>query len=132
MDCIFCKIASGELPSKKVYEDAHTLVFMDIAGDVDGHMLAIPKKHFENIFDCDGETLGRLMRTVKLVAEHCVKECGYDGVNLLNANGASAGQSVPHFHIHIIPRKSGDAITAWPQFNGAKSPIDEVWQALKL
>ena len=132
MDCIFCKIAAGELPSKKVYEDAHTLVFMDIAGDVDGHMLAIPKQHFENILDCDGETLDRLMRTVKLVAGHCVKNCGYDGVNLLNANGESAGQSVPHFHIHIVPRKSGDAVTAWPNFGGANSDPDAIWQTLKL
>ena len=132
MDCIFCKIAAGELPSKKVYEDEHTLVFMDIAGDVDGHMLAIPKRHFESILDCDGETLNRLMRTVKLVATHCVKNCGYDGVNLLNANGESAGQSVPHFHIHIVPRKSGDAVTAWPNFVGAKSDPDAIWQTLKL
>ena len=132
MDYIFCKIASGELPSKKVYEDAHTLVFMDIAGDVDGHMLAIPKRHFENILDCDGKTLDCLMHTVKLIAEHCVKHCGYDGVNLLNANGTSAGQSVPHFHIHILPRKSDDGVSAWPKFDGAKSDPDAIWQTLKL
>ena len=132
MDCIFCKIAAGGLPSKKVYEDERTLVFMDIAGDVDGHMLAIPKRHFESILDCDGETLNHLMRTVKLIAERCVRACGYDGVNLLNANGASAGQSVPHFHIHIIPRTAGDNIDAWPNFGGATANIDKIYQKLKL
>ena len=97
----------------KVYEDEHTLVFMDIAKDVDGHMLAIPKKHIKNILDCDTETLGQLMTAVKKVSNHCIEVCGYDGVNLLNASDESAGQSVPHFHIHIIPRKKGDGIDAW-------------------
>jgi len=89
----------------KVYEDAHALVFMDIAGDVDGHMIAIPKKHVKSILDCDEENLVHLTRAVKKVATHCVDRCGYEGVNLLNASDESAGQSVPHLHIHIIPRK---------------------------
>ncbi len=132
MDCIFCKIAAGEVPCKKVYEDAHTLVFMDIAGDVDGHMLAIPKRHFMNILDCDEETLHGLMCTVKHVSEHLAAHCGYDGVNLLNASGESAGQSVPHFHVHIIPRKTGDGIDAWPVFDGAKLPLDETWKKIRI
>lgn len=108
----------------KVYEDAHTLVFMDIAKDVDGHMVAVPKKHVKNILDCDAQTLQQLMETVKKVSCHCVEHCGYEGVNLLNASDESAGQSVPHFHIHILPRKSGDGIDAWPVFTGAKEEID--------
>ena len=132
MGCIFCKIAGGEIPCRKVYEDAHALVFMDIAEDVDGHMVAIPKKHVENVFDCDGETLCNLMSAVKKVTDHCVGLCNYDGINLLHASGKSAGQSVPHLHIHIIPRKTGDGIEAWPPFKGAKMPIDEVWKTIKL
>lgn len=132
MDCIFCKIAAGELPSKKVYEDGDALVFMDIAGDVDGHMVAIPKRHAENILDCGEDDLCKVMHAVKTVAGHLVKRCGYDGVNLLNANGASAGQSVPHLHFHIIPRKSGDGVNAWPPFCGATSSIDDVWKKIKL
>ena len=123
MDCVFCKIVNSDIPSMKVYEDEHTLVFMDIAKDVDGHMVAIPKKHVKCILDCDAETLGCLMTTVKKIANHCVENCGYDGVNLLNASDESAGQSVPHFHIHIIPRKHGDGIDAWPKFDGAKCEI---------
>lgn len=65
MDCVFCKIVNGDIPSLKVYEDEHTLVFMDIAKDVDGHMVAIPKKHVKCILDCDDETLKHLMMTVK-------------------------------------------------------------------
>lgn len=130
--CSFCKIAAGEVPSRKVFEDEHTLAFLDIAGDVDGHILVIPKKHVKNILDCDGETLERVMRTVKKVSDHLVENCGYDGVNLLNASGESAGQSVPHFHIHIIPRKTGDGIDTWPKFEGAKREIEEVFREIRM
>lgn len=129
-DCIFCKIVNGQIPSMKVYEDAHAIVFMDIAKDVDGHMVAIPKKHFKNILDCDEQTLHHLMDAVKSVSEHCVDSCGYEGINLLNASDESAGQSVPHFHIHMIPRKKGDGIDAWPDFKGSVHPIEETYQRL--
>jgi len=132
MDCVFCKIINGELPSFKVYEDQYTLVFMDISKDVDGHMLAIPKKHYKNILDCDTETLSHLMQTVKKVSNHCVNNCGYNGVNLLNASDESAGQTVPHFHIHIIPRKANDNIDAWPKFHGAKNELEVSCKNLKF
>ena len=132
MNCVFCKIVNGELPSLKVYEDENTMVFMDIAKDVDGHMVAIPKKHVKSILDCDEATLQQLMFAVKKVSCHCVDQCGYDGVNLLNASDESAGQSVPHFHIHIIPRKKDDGIDAWPQFDGAKYEIEEIHSYIKM
>lgn len=132
MSCIFCKIVRGEVPALTVYEDPHTTVFMDIAGDVDGHMLAIPKKHVKSILDCDAETLHHVMAAVKKVADHCVDTCGYEGVNLLNASDESAGQSVPHFHIHIIPRKTGDGIDAWPKFGGALCDRAILHQKLKM
>ena len=132
MDCIFCKIAVGQLPCMKVYEDTHVLVFMDIAGDVDGHMVAIPKEHIGNILDCDADSLSHLMLAVKKVSNHCVDHCNYDGVNLLNASDTSAGQSVPHFHIHIIPRRKNDGIDVWPKFEGAKAEITEIWKRIKL
>ena len=131
-DCIFCKIVKGDVPSMKIYEDAYSLVFMDIAKDVDGHMVAIPKKHCKNILDCDRETLHRLMDAVKKTSDHCVNECGYKGVNLLNASDESAGQSVPHFHIHIIPRKCDDGVNAWPAFQGAKCELQEIFEKLKI
>lgn len=132
MNCVFCDIVSGKASSLKVYEDEYTLILMAIANDVDSHMLAIPKKHVESILDCDKATLNHLMSAVKKVAEHCVNECGYEGVNLLNASGESAGQSIPHFHIHIIPRKRSDNIDAWPKFDGANCSIEEKYKRLRM
>ena len=125
--CIFCRIVHGEVPSRKIYEDADTLAFMDVAGDVDGHMLVIPKKHVKNVLDCDEDTYAQVMGTVQKVAKHLVTDCGYDGVNLLNANEEAAGQSVPHLHIHIIPRSKGDGVDAWPKFTGAVQELDAVY-----
>ncbi len=129
--CIFCKIIQKQIPAKIIYEDDHTLVFLDIAEDVDGHLLATPKKHVTSLFDCDTETLHHLMNTVKKVSRHLIS-CGYDGCNLLNANHESAGQSVSHFHIHIIPRKQNDQIDAWPHFSGSKTDLNTMHQLLKM
>lgn len=131
-DCIFCKIASGEIQGMRVYEDAETLAFMDLAKDVDGHVLVIPKKHCKNILDCDAETLSAVMNTVQKVSLHLTEKCGYDGVNLLNASDESAGQSMPHFHIHIIPRRKNDGIDAWPSFAGAKEEIADVFGRIRI
>lgn len=131
-DCIFCRIASGEISGMRVYEDEKTLAIMDIAGDVDGHILVLPKKHCKNILDCEAEELSAVMNTVRRVALHLTENCGCDGVNLLNASGESAGQSVPHFHIHVIPRKQSDGVDAWPRFSGAKEEIPAVFARLKM
>lgn len=131
-DCIFCKIVAGEIPCRKIYEDEKTLAFMDVANDVDGHILVIPKAHYKNILDCEPDVLNAVIRSVQKVSLHLTGRCGYDGVNLLNASDESAGQSVPHFHIHLIPRKQGDQIDAWPDFKGAKQDIDALYQRLKM
>ena len=134
-NCDFCKIASGEIPGLRVYEDEHTLAFMDIAGDVDGHMLVIPKAHYVSILDCDPDTLSHVICTVKKVSNHLVDNCGYEGVDLMCANGESAGQTMPHLHIHIIPRRTNDGLGSkgeWPSFPGAKRDIREVYQQFKM
>ena len=131
-DCTFCKIIHGEYSCMKVFEDEDTLAFMDAAKDVDGHILVVPKKHVKNLLDCDEDTLSRVMSTIRKVSKHLVRDCGYDGINLLNANEESAGQSVPHFHIHIIPRKKQDGIDAWPQFGGAKAEIEEIHRSVTM
>lgn len=130
--CVFCKIIKGEIPSYKVYEDEYTYAFLDIAKDVDGHTLVVPKKHVTNILDCDEETLAYVMNTVKKISNHYVNNCGYSGVNILNANGEDSGQTVFHLHIHIIPRKNADGVDAWPHFAGAKEDIAEMWEKLKI
>lgn len=130
--CIFCKIVKGDAPSMKVFEDEFTLAFMDVAKDVDGHVLVVPKKHIKNILDCDNDTLEYVIKTAKKVSNHLTTKCGYEGVNLLNASDESAGQSVPHFHIHIIPRKSGDGINAWPRFDGAVYETREIYERIRM
>lgn len=131
-DCIFCKIINGSVPCMKIYEDKYSIAFMDIANDVDGHIVAIPKLHKKNILDCDEDTLVNLIKAVKTISVHLIEKCGYNGVNLLNASDESAGQSVPHFHIHIIPRKTDDNINAWPHFEGAKKEIQEVYRKITM
>ena len=93
-DCIFCKIVEGEIPSYKIYEDEHTYAFLDIAGDVWGHTLVVPKKHCANTLDCDDETLCAVILAAKKIAAHFVENCGFDGVDILNANNEAAQQSV--------------------------------------
>ena len=129
-DCIFCKIVKGEIPSKRFYENEHALCFMDIANDVDFHLVVIPKKHVKNILDCDEETLTHLIKAVKTVSNILTEKHGFDGVNLLNASDESAGQTVNHFHIHIIPRKKGDGIDAWPKFKGATRSFEQNFEIL--
>lgn len=131
-DCLFCSIAKSKVPSYKIYEDENTFAFLDVAKDVDGHILVVPKMHFKNILDCDYENLQAVFKTVKLISNHLVENCGYDGVNLLNANDESAGQSIAHFHIHIIPRKENDGIDAWPSFLGAQFTLEDMQKTLKI
>lgn len=130
-DCPFCGIVSKKMPGRIIYEDEFTCVFLDIAGDVNYHMVAIPKKHVSSILDCDADTLSHLMETVQRVSQHCIK-IGFEGVNLLNASGPCAGQSVPHYHIHIIPRKTADGINAWPELPGSTISIEAAEQMLKI
>jgi len=132
MDCVFCKIVAGNIPSRKIYEDEYTLAFLDIANDVDGHTVVIPKMHVNNILDCDNDTLIYLVNTIQLISTHYVNNCGYQGVNLLNSSGIAAQQSVSHFHIHIIPRQNDDGIDAWPIFKGCNLTADEMLQKLRM
>lgn len=131
-NCVFCKIINGVFSSYKIYEDEYTYAFLDIAKDVDGHILVVPKKHVTNILDCDQETLNHVFTTVKKISNHLVDNCGYDGVNLLNASDESAGQTVFHLHIHIIPRKKNDGIDAWPKFKGATQELEEEHKKLEI
>jgi len=116
-NCIFCKIVKGELPAFVVFEDDCVLAFLDINPLAQGHTLVIPKKHYENIFDIDEETLQRIIVAAQKIAQKMKKVLSAEGVNVINASGKTAEQSVPHFHLHLIPRKRGDKIdmNAWWQ-----------------
>ena len=109
-NCIFCKIAKGEIPSHKVYEDDDFLAFLDIAPAAMGHTLIIPKRHAGNLFELDAVSAARLIPLAQKLAEKVKAETGCEGVNLLQNNGEAAGQSVFHFHLHIIPRFAGDGV----------------------
>lgn len=131
MDCIFCKIISGEIPCYKIYENEYVLAFLDIAKDFDGHTLVIPKKHFENILDIDNFYLIEVLKAVKLISKHYVDNCGYTGVNVLNASGQDAGQSVFHLHFHILPRNN-DGQDAFPKLNYFNHSLEEMHNKLKI
>ena len=131
-DCIFCKIVKGDIPCYKIYENDYVLAFLDIAKDIDGHILVIPKNHCVNILDCVENDLKEVMLAVQKISKHLIENCGYDGVNLINCCNESAGQTVFHLHIHIIPRKENDNQKVFPKFAGASIELAEMCQKLKL
>lgn len=122
-DCIFCKIVRGELPSRKIYEDKDILAFFPKDPEAKAHTLVIPKKHYENIFDISETDLKKLIVVVKNLSESIKIKLGAEGVNILNASGKIAQQSVSHFHFHIIPRFPNDGIDAWMKQNNI-GPFD--------
>lgn len=109
-DCIFCKIVAGDLPCFNIYEDEHTRAFMDINPANDGHALIVPKEHWEDCFAIPPELFAHTMQTVQSVAKAVNLTLSPDGVNLVQANGPGAAQSVFHFHMHVVPRRSGDEL----------------------
>ena len=106
--CVFCEIVKGNIPSYKVYEDDVCIAILDISQATIGHTLVIPKKHFKNIFELDEEVSMHLFKVVTNLSKKISKALNVDNMNILNNNGALAGQSVDHFHIHIIPRYEKD------------------------
>lgn len=109
-DCIFCKIAAGEIPSTTIYETGEFKVIFDIAPASKGHALIIPKEHYDNVFSIDAEVASKLFPLATSVAKALKAETNCDGMNLLQNNGAVAGQTVNHFHLHLIPRYEGDGV----------------------
>jgi histidine triad (HIT) family protein len=103
-DCIFCKIINGEIPSAKVFENEHVLAFLDISQVTKGHTLVIPKVHKENIFKLTPEIARNIFEVVPKIANALKTEFNPIGLNAVNNNGEEAGQSVFHFHLHLIPR----------------------------
>ena len=130
-DCIFCKIIAGEIPSYKIYEDKYTYAFLDIAGDAVGHTLVIPKKHYTNVLDIPEKEYINVMKTVKKISEHYVA-LGYTGVNIMNASGKDAQQTVFHLHFHIIPRKQDDGLDTWPKLTNKEIDFQQVAEQLKI
>jgi histidine triad (HIT) family protein len=131
-DCIFCKIVAGELPSALVDEDDRTISFMDIAPATRGHALVVPRAHAADLLSVGEEDLLAVASAAQRLAGRAKERLGADGVNLLNACGAVAFQSVFHFHVHVIPRYEGDGLRLpWVPAPGDPAQIEAAAQDLR-
>ena len=129
--CIFCDIIHHEIPSKVVYEDDQVLASLDIAQVTKGHTLVMPKKHVENLLECDDETAAHLIQVVKKLAVQIKERTGAAAINILNNNGELAGQTVKHLHFHIIPRNSENDAFICEFKESEKQDLDEVLNLIK-
>ncbi|WP_409291739.1 HIT family protein [Peribacillus sp. SCS-37] len=125
-NCIFCSIINGDIPASKVYENEHVLAFLDISQVTKGHTLVIPKVHQENVYDLTSDTAKHVFEAVPQIARAIKEEFNPAGMNILNNNGEKAGQSVFHYHMHLIPRYgSGDGFGAvWETHTSEYKPED--------
>ncbi|WP_409294811.1 HIT family protein [Peribacillus sp. SCS-26] len=125
-NCIFCSIIKGDIPASKVYENEHVLAFLDISQVTKGHTLVIPKVHQENVYELTSDTAKHVFEAVPEIARAIQEEFKPVGMNILNNNGEKAGQSVFHYHMHLIPRYgSGDGFGAvWETHTSEYKPDD--------
>jgi histidine triad (HIT) family protein len=131
-DCIFCKIANGEIPSATIFENEEFRVVLDVGPATKGHALILTKNHYDNIFEIDEQTAGRLFSLASIVAKAMKKTLNCDGMNVLQNNGTIAGQTVFHFHLHLIPRYEGDQVQiTWPQGEITEEEKDQLVQLIK-
>ena len=134
-NCIFCMLANGDIPTNTIYEDEDFRVIMDNAPATKGHALVLPKNHYADIYEIDPEVLGRAIQVGQKVIKHATKVLGCDGYNLLQNNGTAAGQTVFHFHLHLIPRYAdmdNSHMLNWPEGQGDADAIKALTEALKL
>jgi len=134
-DCIFCKIANGEIPAKKIYEDQKFLAFLDVNPRAAGHCLVIPKRHAATLSDISQEDAGHMFQIVRYLAKMIIERMGAKGYNVGSNNGEAAGQVVAHLHIHIIPRYDTDKHkagfeAAFQVSEDAKKDIDKTLSAI--
>ncbi len=131
-DCIFCQICAGELPAQIVDEDETTIAFMDISPATRGHALVIPRRHARNLLEIEPEELAATVQAAQRLAKRVSERLGADGVNLINSCGSAAWQTVFHFHIHVIPRYTGDPLRLpWQPAPGDTEEIAGVAEELR-
>ena len=122
-NCIFCKIANGEIPSATLYEDEDFRVILDLGPATKGHALILPKNHFANLFEIPEDMDAKAFILAKKVAKKMKDVFGCDGVNIVQNNGVAAGQTVFHFHMHIIPRYKNDTVNVGWKPGEAKEDV---------
>ena len=126
-NCIFCKIANGEIPSKTLYEDESFRVILDLAPATKGHALILPKEHSDNVYQLPEDTAAGAMKLAKKMAGIMTEKLHADGFNLVQNNGEVAGQTVMHFHLHLIPRYEGDGQhIAWNPGETTQEELEEI------
>ena len=131
-DCIFCKLAGGEIPTATLFENDEFRVILDAGPATKGHCLVLPKAHYTNIYEVPDDVLGRAFGVAKMIAKKMTEVTGCDGINIVQNNGIEAGQTVFHFHIHIIPRYAGeDMIVGWVPGTLADDVKAELLEAFK-
>ena len=108
--CIFCKNANGTIPCYKVYEDNEVIAFLDVNPSSRGHTLVLPKEHFSSMVTCPKNLLDHVMEVAQLIAQAQIAQLGASGANVITNIGEKAGQTIPHFHVHVIPRYEKDGI----------------------
>ena len=124
-DCIFCKIANGDIPSKTLYEDEEFKVILDVGPATRGHALILPKNHYANLYELPDETAVKVMLLAKKMAVIMTEKLGCDGFNLVHNNGKAAGQTVFHFHLHLIPRYKEDGQTlGWKSLEPTQDELE--------
>lgn len=130
--CIFCKIVAGEIPATNVYEDDLTVAFMDIGPVNPGHVLVASRRHAVTVLDLTPEEAAAVMQTAQRVAQAAQTAFAPDGITLFQANGAAGGQTVMHFHLHVLPRHVGDGVAlAWPRTAPAAQLLQTYAQQLR-
>ncbi len=126
-NCIFCKIAAGEIPSKTLYEDKQFRVILDISPATRGHALILPKEHYANLYELPEDMAGNVMKLAKKMASVLTEKLKCDGLNLVQNNGEMAGQTVFHFHLHLIPRYENDGQQlGWKEGNSTAEELEEI------
>ncbi len=126
-DCIFCRIANGTIPSKTLYEDESFRVILDVNPATKGHALILPKEHAADLYELPDEAAKDVLVLAKKMAKTMRDRLGCDGLNLVQNNGEAAGQTVPHFHMHLIPRYAGDGQTlGWEPREAASEELEEI------
>lgn len=130
-NCIFCKIANGEIPSKTIYEDEEFRVILDLGPAAKGHALILPKNHFANLYELPDETAAKVMLLAKKMAGQITEKLHCDGFNLVQNNGEVAGQTVFHFHMHLIPRYEDDnQKIGWKPGEPTQEELEEIRQQI--
>ena len=132
-NCIFCKIAAGEIPSATLYEDDDFRVILDIEPASKGHALILPKEHYANLYELDDEIAAKVLVLAKKIVTKLSDILGCEGYNIVQNNGEIAGQTVFHFHMHLIPRKAGDqAVPEWEHLSLSDDEMKEICDKMKM